>query len=71
MSQGLIADYQAAEHEEIQKLRRKVCNGKCATFEDYKARCAEIAAHERALELFSRAVEKYFKSEEQDNLEQE
>ena len=72
MAKGLIVDFRKKQEAEIEKVVRSILSGQLKSFEDYKAKCAALKAHHRALENFAGAVQKYFDADEElDNLKGE
>ena len=65
---SIAEDFLAKQRREIERTGNKVLSGKCETFEDYKAECARIAAHNLAIRNFQDVMNLYLEEEETDNL---
>lgn len=64
-----LDEFKVVEGREIEKLSRKVLSGNCASMEDYKAACAEIKAHQRAIDNCRKTIETFFSEEKEDSFD--
>lgn len=51
--------YRKAVHEQMTAAADFVAAGKCASFEDYRAKCGEISGLKRALDSFTDVVKRH------------
>ena len=56
--------FKHAVAQEIGKTAEYVSAGKCASFEEYRSKCAHIAGLKKALELFDSVAKRHGEMEE-------
>lgn len=59
MSLAFADDFKQVAHEEIRKTAEYISAGKCASYEEYKSKCAHIAGLKKALELFNSVAQRH------------